>query len=164
MGVDDDDSSAVDVESLLNNVAESRPSRATEEWADTDHYNDAPDDSFDEREWKETNTRMEKILVNGARRRQWKFSIKEIEQIMAQCRVILEKTSLRREDFTEHFFGAQSPIFLVFQSRLQWSHVTFMKLILTSARLSANNWSMAKLYDDDHPQGNMDRVMPKDEY
>ena len=116
MGVDDDDSGAVDVESLLNNVAESRPSRATEEWADTDHYNDAPEDSFDEREWKETNARMEKILVNGARRRQWKFSNKEIEQIMAQCRVILEKTSLRREDFTEHFFGPNRQSFLYFKA------------------------------------------------
>ena len=44
LGVDDDVSGAVDVESLLNNVAESRP-RPTEEWADIDQYNDVPEDS-----------------------------------------------------------------------------------------------------------------------
>ena len=153
-----------DPSSLLHDA---RSSRAINDggWMDTDHYHDdVPIDSFNEREWKEKYTKMDKIQVNGAIRRQWKMSKIEIKQIIEQCYRLLEKESLRREDFSMHFFGPSSPIFRVFESRLSWDHRKFLKFMMTSCRLAANNWTTAKLYDGDHPQSNMDRVMDRKEY
>lgn len=51
-----------------------------------------------------------------------------------------------------------------FRERLDWDHAKFLRFMITNFRLSANNWSAAKLYDADHPQLNMDQLMPKEEY
>ena len=154
-----------DPSSLLQDARSSRAFNDDGGWMGTDHYHDdVPVDSFNEREWKEVHKKVEKILVNGALNRQWKLSKLEIKQIIEQCHRVLGKESLRREDFSTHFFGDTSPLFRVFESRLNWDHRKFLKFVITSCRLAANNWTTAKLYDEDHPQSNMDRVMDKKEY
>ena len=137
------------------------------DWLDEDgHFqHDAPVDPFVD-EWKEKYKDLDEIQINGAIRRQWKLGKKEIREILANCRDVLGKDNdaLRREDFVLHFYGVNSPIFILFRSRLDWDHRHFLRFMSTSMRLSSNNWTVAKLYDADHPQQDLDSCMEKEEY
>ena len=161
-----DASSDSDIEPV---VLGARPSRAFFDgggWKSRDHYSDdLPQESSSEG-WKETYTRMENICVNGAKRRQWTIQRKEIEQIRTRCQVVLqarEDEGLSRGDFSEHFFGHRSPQFILFREELDWDHRLYCKFMATNYRLSANNWTAAKLYDEEHPQ-DVSRLLQKAEF
>ena len=73
---EDDALSEVDgVESLFRPRA-SRPSN-DDGWLDYDHYShlDAPADSYADGEWRERDSDLDEIQVNGAIRRQWKKGV-----------------------------------------------------------------------------------------
>ncbi len=152
----------------LGSLFHSRPSRPCQDnrWCDEDHYfqHDAPVDVFDKKEWKETYKDLDKIQVNGAIQRQWKRGRIEFEQILAQCKDVIGKESLSQGDFVEYFHGANSPLFHLFQKRLDWNHCHYCKFMITNERLSANQWTTAKLYNKEHPQMDIDQCMDEDEF
>jgi hypothetical protein len=127
-------------------------------WMDEDHYHQSADEPADvhvANEWKEKYHDLDEIRVNGALKKQWTRGTEETQQVTAQCKNIIGKESLRREDFVEHFYGANSPLFDACRRRLGWGHPHFLKFVSTSMRLSANQWTIAKLYDRQHPQLNV---------
>ena len=72
-------------------------------------------------------------------RRQWKRGREEITPILSRRRYLVRKESVRREDFVECFYGANTPLFGMFRQRLDWDHRHFLNFISTSMRLSANS-------------------------
>jgi len=132
-----DTSSDSDIEPV---VLGARPSRAFFDgggWKSRDHYSDdLPQESSSEG-WKET-----------------------------RCQVVLharEDEGLSRGDFSEHFYGHRSPQFILFREELGWDHRLYSKFVATNYRLSANNWTAAKLYDEEHPQ-DVSRLLQKAEF
>ena len=81
---------------------------------------------------------MDEIQVNGAIRRHWDKVKDEIRQIMSQCKNLLGKDDLRREDFVEYMYGSSSPLFGLFRDRLNWDHRHFLQFQSTCMHLSSN--------------------------
>ena len=145
-----DASSDSDLEPLALDARSCRPFFDDDGWKSTDHYSDdLPQDSSSEG-WKEKYTRMENISVNGAKRRQWKIHQTEILQILTRCQLVVNalKDSFSRGHLSEHFYGYQSPLFVLFREELGWDHRHYVKFMATSFQLSANNWTCTKLYDE----------------
>lgn len=162
----DENELAEDVDSPLRSK-ENRVYYDNDSWMDSDHYSgqDAPaDPPCNDREWKEVSTRMDEIKVNGSIQRHWKHGKMEIQQIVARCKDVIGRDSLRRQDFVVYYFGDKSAVFKVFEDRLKWNHRHFLRFVITCARLSANQWTVAKLYDEKHPQANMERCMQEEEF
>ena len=131
-------------------------------WINEDHYYqsaDEPADSHVANEWKEKYQDLDEIRVNGAMKRQWMRGREEIQQVTARCKDIIGKESLRREDFVEHFFGANSPLFDVCRRRLGWDHPHGLQGVSTGIQISANQWTTVNLYDRVHPQLNVNEYM-----
>ena len=84
----------------------------------------------------------------------------EIKQIFVRVKDIIGRDDVRREELT-FFFGAQSPLAILFNERLGLKHREFLLFVATCLRLSANNWTVAKLYDEDHPQECAERCMER---
>ncbi len=135
-----------------------------EGWKGQDLYSDDAPIEEVTTGWNEKHIKMEPILVNGAKRRHWTMGQNKIKQTMARCQYVLGQEVLSRSDFSRHYFGVQSPMFITFQRRLKWDHLTFLRFAMTCCQLSANKWTVAKLYDINHPQHNMDRLMNRDEF
>jgi len=139
----------------------SRPSRPfiDKDWVDEDHYfdGDLPTDQYGSGEWKETYKDIDEIQFNGSIRRHWKRGQNEVRQVIAQCRKVIGRDDVRREDLSRHFYGIQSPLFHLLRRRLGWEYDHFSRWASTGMRLSANQWTAAKLYDADHPQLDLDK-------
>ena len=146
----------------------SRPSRPfiDKDWVDEDHYfdGDLPTDQYGSGEWKETYRDIDEIQFNGSIRRHWKRGQNEVRQVIAQCRKVIGRDDVRREDLSRHFYGIQSPLFHLLRRRLGWEYDHFSRWASTGMRLSANQWTAAKLYDADHPQLDLDTCMEEVEY
>ena len=149
--------------SEFNSPTVSRSSRPFQDtgWADDDHYHesDLPTDQIVPSEWTEKYKDLDQIQVNAAIKRQWKKGRKEIEQVIIKCQSIFDSDSIRREDLTEYFYGPNSPLFELLCRRLGWDHRHFLKWASTSLHLSANQWTVAKLYDANHPQSGVDECI-----
>ena len=167
----DDSGGTLDARSLSDDAdplfRDSRPSRAYYDdrgWKSLDDYSsDAPVEEA-ATGWKQRYKKLDQILVNGAKRRHWTLAKNEITQIMARCQDTLGKESLQRSDFVAYYFGVTSPLFIQFQQRLMWDHRAFLQFVMTCARLSANQWSVSKLYDLDHRQQMMERMMERGDF
>ena len=92
----------------------SRPSRPfiDKDWVDEDHYfdGDLPTDQYGSGDWKETYKDIDEIQFNGSIRRHWKRGQNEVRQVIAQCRKVIGRDDVRREDLSRHFYGIQSPL------------------------------------------------------
>lgn len=111
-----------------DSLSPSRSSRPHHDdgWQDDDYYFAGGTADVPSTSWKEMYTKMDNISVNGAIKRHWqKLGIKEVEQIIAQCRIVPHKeegSGIRREDFSVHSLGVNSPLFNTFRMRLGWDH------------------------------------------
>ena len=155
-----------DLENLIQSSSRSSRPHLDDSWLDLDQCLDsnAPTDMYQQGKWKEKYKDLDEILVNGASRRQWTRVKEEIRQILKQCESLIGRDSLRCEDFSQHFHGINSPLFEVYRKRLGMNHHQYLMFMSTCMRLSANQWSVAKLYDSDHPQLNLERCMEREEF
>ena len=97
-------------------------------------------------------------------RRHWSKEKEEVRQVVRRARTILGNKHPRRSDLTGLFYDPLSPLFGVLHHQLGWNHHKFLQFMSTSERISANNWTTAKLYDKKHPQLNVDDYMEEEEY
>ena len=146
LGPDDGDPAAFDDE--LARVAVPRPSRPSLDhgWEEEDHYHtanaDAPADAYDHGAWKEVYHDLDEIMVNGALKLHWQRGMLEVQQIFERVKHVIGRDDVRREDLTLYFFGAQSPLAILFMDRLGLKHREFLLFVATCLRLSANNWTV----------------------
>ena len=86
------------------------------------------------------------VSVNGAKTRQWKLCIDELNDVREQCKVVFGTQHPTRQHIVKYFYGETSRIWYVFRDRLGWDHKKFLLFMATNCTISICRCSSRELY------------------